>query len=383
MGVKVREIIKLDNFKKFRIIAGESGLDNDIDKVGILEYEVIDDFEGLFNRGDFVITSFFFAKDDINLVKKAIDFLVRSFVGALAIKNVYYNDLPEEIIDYANENLLPIFVFDKDVMFEDIITDIMDAIRNKDNHRLIESKIDVIINSDLSKGVIKQLAFEMNSSFNENVVVSYCRPRKYLSEENIIDIIRDIKKFNYIDIGISIFKYKMGILIIYSYEKDIKTRLYDYLNSVNLNKNNYYIAISDNHFLKDVDTAIKESLYCMKYNVTEKDEKIYYKDIGIYKMIMPFIDTVWAKKFYKDIINPLKDYDERFNSNILDTAIKYIECDCNIKQTADSMFQHGNTIRYRVNKIKEILKMDNLEASFNEQVSIAVKIYKILENDLQ
>lgn len=381
MGIKVREIIKLDNFKKFRIIAGESGLDNDIDKVGILEYEVIDDFEGLFNRGDFVITSFFFAKDDINLVKKAIDFLVESFVGALAIKNVYYNDLPEEIIDYANDNSLPIFVFDKDIMFEDIITEIMDSIRNKDNYRLNESKIDIIINSDVSKGVIQQLALEMNSSFNENVVVSYCRPRKYLREENIIDIIIDIKKFNQIDIGVSILKYKMGILLIYSYEKDIKTSLHDYLNSINLNKKDYYIAISDKHSLKEINTAIKESLYCMKYNVTEKDEKIYYKDTGIYKIIMPFIDTIWAKKFYRDIIDPLKEYDERFNSNILDTAIKYIECDCNIKHTADSMFQHGNTIRYRINKMKEILKMDNLEASFNEQVSIAIKIYKVLEND--
>lgn len=381
MGIKVREIIKLDNFKKFRIIAGESGLDNDIDKVGILEYEVIDDFEGLFNRGDFVITSFFFAKDDVNLVKKAIDFLVESFVGALAIKNVYYNDLPEEIIDYANDNSLPIFVFDKDIMFEDIITEIMDSIRNKDNYRLNESKIDIIINSDVSKGVIQQLALEMNSSFNENVVVSYCRPRKYLSEENIIDIIIDMKKFNQIDIGVSILKYKMGILLIYSYEKDIKTILYDYLNSINLNKKDYYIAISDKHSLKEINTAIKESLYCMKYNVTEKDEKIYYKDTGIYKIIMPFIDTIWAKKFYMDIINPLKEYDERFNSNILDTAIKYIECDCNIKHTANSMFQHGNTIRYRINKMKEILKMDNLEASFDEQVSIAIKIYKVLEND--
>ncbi|WFD11140.1 PucR family transcriptional regulator [Tepidibacter hydrothermalis] len=381
MGVKVREIIKLDNFKKFRLIAGASGIDNDIDKVGILEYEVMDDFEGLFNRGDFVITSFFFAKDDINLVKKSIDLLVESFVGALAIKNVYYDNLPDEIIDYANENALPIFVFDKDIMFEDVITDIMDCIRNKDNHRLIESKIDVIINSDLSKGVIRQLALEINSCFNENVVISYCRPRKYLSEENIIDIVENIKRFNNIDIGVSILKYKMGILVIYSYEKDVKTRLYDYLNCVNLNKNNYYIGISNNHSLKYINTAIQESLYCMKYNVTEKDEKIYYRDIGIYKMIMPFIDTVWAKNFYEDIINPLKDYDVRFNSNILDTAIKYIECDCNIKQTSDSMFQHGNTIRYRINKMKEILKMDNLEASFNEQLSIAIKIYKILEND--
>ncbi|CAH2214539.1 PucR family transcriptional regulator [Tepidibacter aestuarii] len=382
MGVKVREIIKLDNFKEFRLIAGASGLDNDIDKVGILEYEVIDNFEWLFNRGDFVITSFFFAKDDINLVKKSIDLLVENFVGALAIKNVYYDDLPDQIIDYANENSLPIFIFDKDIMCEDVITDIMDIIRNKDNHILIESKIDVIINSDLSKGVIRQLALEINSSFNENVAVSYCRPRKYLSEENIIDIIRNIKKFNQIGIGVSILKYKMGILVIYSYEKNIKVSLYDYLNSINLNKKDYYIAISDHHSLKDINTAIKESIYCMKYNVIEKDEKIYYKDTGIYKMIMPFIDTVWVENFYKGIIMPLKIYDERFNSSILETAIKYIECDCNIKKTADSMFQHGNTIRYRINKMKEILGMDNLEGSFNEQLSISVKIYKILESDL-
>jgi DNA-binding PucR family transcriptional regulator len=46
------------------------------------------------------------------------------------------------------------------------------------------------------------------------------------------------------------------------------------------------------------------------------------------------------------------------------------------------MFQHGNTIRYRINKIKEILEMENLEGSFNEQLSIAIKIYKVLGTDI-
>jgi hypothetical protein len=309
MGVKVREIIKLDNLKKFKIITGERGLDNNIDKVGILEYEVMDDFKDLFNRGDFVITSFFFAKDDISLVKKSIDLLVENSVGALAIKNIYYDNLPDEIKDYANENSLPIFIFDKDIMFENVITDIMNCIRNKDNHRLFESKIDVIINSDLSNGIIRQLTLEINSYFNENIAVSYCISKKYLSEENIIDIIGDIKRFNNIDVGVSILKYKMGILVIYSYKKNIKTSLYEYLDSINLNKNDYYIAISNNHSLKDMNIAIQESIYCMKYNMVESDEQIYYKDIGIYKMIMPFVDTVWAENFYKGIIMPLKNYD--------------------------------------------------------------------------
>lgn len=96
---------------------------------------------------------------------------------------------------------------------------------------------------------------------------------------------------------------------------------------------------------------------------------------------MPFIDNDWIQEYSERILRPLIDYDTKYHTQILETAIAYIEKDQSIKRTAEALYQHDNTIRYRIKKMKEILDMTHLEGSFNEQLSIAVKIY-LLRNGL-
>jgi DNA-binding PucR family transcriptional regulator len=57
------------------------------------------------------------------------------------------------------------------------------------------------------------------------------------------------------------------------------------------------------------------------------------------------------------------------------TAIAYIKCEGNTKLTADSLFIHENTVRYRMNKIREKLDPNANDFVFYENLSLAVKIY--------
>jgi len=74
---------------------------------------------------------------------------------------------------------------------------------------------------------------------------------------------------------------------------------------------------------------------------------------------------------------PVKNYDEKYNMELFDTAVKYIENDGKINETANALFLHKNTIRYRIKKIKELLNMEDYEGKFYEQLSIAIKLHKI------
>lgn len=67
MSISVREIITLKEFKAFKLIAGESGLDNQVSSIGILDYEyALQDGDKprkwTFRKRDFVISSLLFAK---------------------------------------------------------------------------------------------------------------------------------------------------------------------------------------------------------------------------------------------------------------------------------------------------------------------------------
>ena len=61
--LQINEVMNLTIFRNFRLIAGKNGLNREINNVEFLEYEWFNDGFEVFNKGDFIITSLFFAKD--------------------------------------------------------------------------------------------------------------------------------------------------------------------------------------------------------------------------------------------------------------------------------------------------------------------------------
>ena len=47
------------------------------------------------------------------------------------------------------------------------------------------------------------------------------------------------------------------------------------------------------------------------------------------------------------------------------------------KETAVSMFVHENTIRYRINRLKEMIPYGKSDMDFYETISVTAKIHKL------
>lgn len=382
MSITVLDAMKLNSLKNFRLVAGQWGLNRSIERVGILDYEYVKNIKGQFVQGEFILSSFLFAKDDVRLLDEAIRSLIEDNVACLAIKNIYYDELPAEVIDYADKKGFPIFIFDNSVFFEDIITEITDIVRSVDKYAQMEAKVDMILHKNSSKTLIRELAMEINSSFNENFIVLYLKEKRYTSNKNIINILEKYKRDSQSK-GDAALKYRDGILGIITSKKtdmiDWNKTVYDFISSMNINSDKFYIGIGENHFvINDLNIGIAESLNAMRICEINSQDMIFYENIGIYKILLPYMNEHWISDFCLNLILPLKHYDEENGTEIFHTAFSYIENDGNIKETAKALFLHENTIRYRINKVKEILNMQNLDGSFYEQLSVAIKIYKFM-----
>ena len=118
MAITILEAMKLPTFKDFDLVAGYRGLDREIQRASILDYEYESSLfdkpiQTYFEKEDFVISSLIYAKDDPSLILESVKGLISDGVSGLAIKNIYYDELPEEVIKYANQMDFPIFMFDK------------------------------------------------------------------------------------------------------------------------------------------------------------------------------------------------------------------------------------------------------------------------------
>jgi sugar diacid utilization regulator len=159
---------------------------------------------------------------------------------------------------------------------------------------------------------------------------------------------------------------------------------------------NYITKIIEKHGedfrigISNIFTEKKDFNYCIKeaFNATEiseiiKEKVVYYKDLSIYKLIYPIKNSRIVREYYKETIQPLKEYDKYYNSNILETVGKYIDYDGDYKKTASYLEQHENTVRYRILKAKKLLGMEDSHFKFIEHISIGLKIDKIFGKNVK
>ncbi|MEL7647724.1 MAG: PucR family transcriptional regulator [Sedimentibacter sp.] len=384
MAITVSDVLNAERLKNMKLITGQGGLDKVVKKVGILDYEFINKTEGQFGEGDFVISSFLFAKDDERLFVDSVKSLINDRVACLAIKNVYYQNLTPEIIEYADKLSFPIFLFDNSIFFEDLITDITDMVRADNRDQLTEAKIDNILQGSMNRTTVREAALEINKYFRENFVAIYCVEKKSGKDRNIFMLLKKYKDA-FKNKCECVLKYKNGILAIITESKIDKDSItgtaYDFISDSGISTEDFYVGISKLHeSLNEFDYGVNECLYAVNAGEALSQSITFYNDIGLYKILLPYINKHWMKDFYESLVKPLQSYDAKYSAEFLKTAVAYIDNNGNIKDTAEALFQHENTVRYRIGKIKEILSMEN-DHSFYEQLSAAVKIFKILNKE--
>lgn len=108
----------------------------------------------------------------------------------------------------------------------------------------------------------------------------------------------------------------------------------------------------------------------------------YYEEIGIYRFFFEFNKDLELKDFVFESLGELIRYDEENNSDYVSTLEVYLDENCNIGETAEKMFVHRNTIKYRITRVEEILDVDLNNANTRFNLRFAYKVRKYLGDNL-
>jgi len=189
MSIKVHDALKLEYLDKFQCITDDSGLNNMITRVGILDHEQLEHQMHIFEEGEFVLATLSVARNDISLVFESIKSLIKEKASGLAIKSVYYHTLPEEIIEYANLYHFPIFIFDPSIFLENIIQTLQSGIQSRGLHNIMETKLETLFSGIVNPYTVKEIALELNITFKDFHQIIYCKENRYISNDNNIKLI--------------------------------------------------------------------------------------------------------------------------------------------------------------------------------------------------
>lgn len=379
----LEDALKLEVNKRLKLITDVKDFSRNIKKVGILDHEVGETIISDFEKGEFVLSTLLIIKDKPEQMLGFIKALIQAETACFALKTIYFKEYPQEVIDYANEHDFPLFLFDV-TFFEDIITDLNNSIKKENDELVIQFKVDQLLKNDYNRFRVRTIAYDINNSFFDKHIVITCMP-KQSSQKNFLGKIG--VKDNYLSDCHKLFYYHGKIMIILSFIDDSiivnESLINSILHSTGIDESSYYIGVGKVHkTLEELDMSINESLYTVTYATVEKPGIAWFEKMGLYRALIPQIGSPWVQEYYDSIIKPLIRFDRENDSKLVRTAIEYIRNGGDIKDTANSLFQHPNTIRYRIEKIKSLLSTVVNESSFYEELSVAVRIHLIFTESL-
>ena len=155
MSVTLEKICNIERLKGLEIVAGAEGKKNIILSSGIADFEFCTDLDttqfDYYQPKSFVMSSLLFAKNKPEAILPAIKYLKEHDISAFGFKAIFYETLPEEVIAYANENNFPIVKIPLLTFIDDIIFEIIEAVRADNVNFFSEENIQKMIDGDFSK----------------------------------------------------------------------------------------------------------------------------------------------------------------------------------------------------------------------------------------
>ncbi|MFK0043511.1 PucR family transcriptional regulator [Streptomyces sp. NPDC090741] len=104
----------------------------------------------------------------------------------------------------------------------------------------------------------------------------------------------------------------------------------------------------------------------------------FFDELGLYRILGPGNDYRELETFVHEWLGQLIDYDSRHHTAMVETLSHYFDCGGNYDETAESLAIHRSTLRYRLQRIRNISGNDlaNVEDRLNLQV--ATRVWKIV-----
>jgi PucR family transcriptional regulator, purine catabolism regulatory protein len=108
---------------------------------------------------------------------------------------------------------------------------------------------------------------------------------------------------------------------------------------------------------------------------TNKEFTIGYGELGVKRLLYLMIDHPELERFCEEIIEPLESYDEEWESELVPSLRVYLAEGANLNSAARALFIHRHTLRYRLEQIAEILKVDidSQEVLLNLQIAFQIR----------
>ncbi|HUB98555.1 MAG TPA: helix-turn-helix domain-containing protein [Solirubrobacterales bacterium] len=130
----------------------------------------------------------------------------------------------------------------------------------------------------------------------------------------------------------------------------------------------------------DLYRAGSEAKLAVNVGEAEGHSTLAFEDTGAYRLLLPAMseDPGELERFYAETIEPLSKYDEQYETELVATVEAYLDNDGNVAATAKQLFTHRHTVRYRLERVRELCGHDVSATEGREKLGLGLKAMRVL-----
>ena len=109
------------------------------------------------------------------------------------------------------------------------------------------------------------------------------------------------------------------------------------------------------------------------------DSVCEYPKLGIFRMLAAIPDLTEVNGFVREWLGSLLDYDERRSADLVHTLTQYLEHGGNYDATAAGLSVHRSTLKYRLQRIRELSGLDLNDPDVHFNLQLATRAWGTLQ----
>lgn len=369
--VTIADILALPAFSEVSIVAPCEGAGKRvIHNVGILDCPP--DYNGYTNYfpGELILTNLGFANGDDEVSEKSLIALIDRHVAGIAVKTVYNPSISEAVREESTREGVPVYVYDG-AYHEVVAYQALDLIQ-KDAHDLDKTgQVEALLYprkpQDVCASLLEicgatgaEVQFVAALAAGDDGFSTLCAISSIQHAcERIEGRFADVTKAG-------VFRYGEHVMCVLSFlgEKPAEVAsgranngrvALDAMRQAVLSEGPFFCGVSERLELSKGDICLREALGACNRAVELGEHWLSWDMLGQEAFRLAARGDALFGRAADTLVSRIAAYDEQNGTELMDTLRAFLACGGEVSATAERLYQHPNTIRYRLRKVKALV----------------------------
>ena len=378
MNISLLQVLNAPLFKNIKILSGKTGLDRIVKRASVFDAPFKEDVleKDILAPGDFFITSLLQFQQGSEELMRILELLVKGNCSGLCVMMEERAELfSEEMLVFCEEKRFPVICMREDISYAEVLCVINQCILEEQTNVLNQLKLDKILASRTLPQERMKILFSINPGIREYVQAVYIRDdqRKSSRKKAAGEVCSAF------DIFIPADNYDICILSADSMRELEQHRIVvceQLLRSCHKSR----LGIGRPYARYRVERTILEAGDALDMAQASERRLQVYDPLSPQQLLLPIRGSREMQEFYDEFCREIAaKTTEEGMKDILLTTRAYVQCNGDFRETARKLKQHENTIRYRINRLRNYLDVEEQPLLFHEIISLAVRIESMLE----